>query len=515
MLDIKNNKKINIIFLIRFIYQNYQLFFARWFFFFFYVMLIMKYGLGNPLSRLLLRYLVRRGLEGRPAVEDALAVYSGVKKPITISCRFDTTILGLIIKMGALLTGSDEEGFKIYAQDPAVRRGLSLILEGIARYGVTVPQKLPAPFLIVWNFTNACNLRCRHCYQRADKPTPDELSLSEKLRVVADLDAAGVAAIAFSGGEPTIHPHFLRTAREAADRGIYVAVATNGTVITQRYAEKMKRAGVRYVEVSLDSVDPAKHDAFRGVPGAWKRAVRGIRNAVQAGLVTGIATTLTKMNLDEIEDIAELAEELGVQRLIFFNFIPTGRGREIVEWDLTPEERFEALRKIYREATSRDIEIASTAPQFSMVSLIESHGQRISPTHFAMSYDPGILALAEFIGGCGAGRIYAAIQPNGDISPCVFIPLKVGNIRKRTFRDIWENSSTFKLLRNRDVLGEPCRSCPFRNVCGGCRARALSYTGNIMGPDPGCIFARKIYYNIAKVAMKVEREVKVPQELIH
>jgi len=203
----------------------------------------------------------------------------------------------------AVFHGNKEEA-KEALKDPAVRRGMALVLEGLARYGVTVPQKLPAPFLVVWNFTNMCNLRCKHCYQRADKPLPDELTLEEKLDVVKQLDEAGVAAVALSGGEPTIHPHFYKVVRSLADRGIYVAVATNGWLFAdKKYLIKAKEMGVRYIEVSVDSADPSKHDEFRGVPGSWKKAIQTLRNAVEVDLNHAMAVTVTKNNLDEIDDI--------------------------------------------------------------------------------------------------------------------------------------------------------------------------------------------------------------------
>lgn len=379
------------------------------------------------------------------------------------------------------------EIFKEYIKIPSVRRGLALVLEGIAEYGITVPQKLPAPFLVVWNFTNMCNLKCKHCYQRADKSMPDELALNEKIAVVDQLDRAYVAALAFSGGEPLIHPDFFAVARKASSRGMYISVATNGTMITRELARKLKEVGVNYVEISLDSSNPRRHDNFRGVSGAWEKAVRGIRSCVEEGLATGVAVTLTKMNYDEMEEIVDLCEDLGVKRVIFFNFIPTGRGSDIVSWDLTCDEREEALKTIYKLAISRKLEVMSTAPQLARVALQESCGRTVAPTHFAMGSDPGTLALAEFIGGCGAGRIYAAIEPNGDVTPCVFMPIKVGNLRHESFEDLWNKSPIFLKLRERSAFEEPCGRCQYRFVCGGCRARAYAYVGYITGPDPGCI----------------------------
>jgi len=421
-----------------------------------------------------------------------------------ITARFLSWIISQTIKVGIKVLGGDIEAAKKALEDPAVRRGVSLVVEGLAKYGVTVPQKMPAPFLIVWNFTNMCNLRCMHCYQRADRPSPDELTLEEKLRVVDELDKWGVAAVALSGGEPTIHPHFLRIVRELADRDIYVAVATNGTTFADMdFLKKAVRAGVKYVEVSLDSARPEVHDRFRGVPGAWEKAVKALKNAVALGINTGMATTVTKLNIGEISEILDLAQEIGVNRVIFFNFVPVGRGEDYSWLDLSPEEREEFLKTAYREMKKRSLEIESTAPQYARVVLEASGGNAVAPTHFYVGENGMVRALAEFIGGCGAGRIYAALQPNGDVTPCVFLPIMVGNIRNKTFREIWESSEVMQVLRNRELLKGYCGDCPYKYLCGGCRARAYAYFSDITAPDPGCILNAELWKSIKKPKIKV------------
>ena len=463
--------------------------------------------MGNRLSRFIINRMITPCPHGyRTKLEHALDyIVDDVKIPFSW-CKIEAYTLKSIISIMTKILHVDFKVFKDYAKSPSVRRGLTLVLKGIAKYGVTAPQKMPAPFLIVWNFTNMCNLKCKHCYQRADKPLPDELTLSEKLMVIDQLDRADVAALAFSGGEPLIHPDFPVIAREAASRGMYISVATNGTMITRDFAEKLKEIGVKYVEISLDSVNPRRHDNFRGVSGAWEKAVRGIRSCVEAGLVTGVAMTVTKMNYHEVEDMVDFCEELGVNRVVFFNFIPVGRGVDITSWDLTCDEREEVLKTIYRLATTRKIEVVSTAPQLARVAIQESSGRVVAPTHFSMGADPGTVALAEFIGGCGAGRIYAAIEPNGDVTPCVFMPIKVGNLREESFEDVWTKSPLLLKLRERDQFEEPCGKCQYRYVCGGCRARAYTYTGNVTGPDPGCINF-KLHYQLMPRALEA-REAK-------
>ena len=452
--------------------------------------------LGNRFTRLLLKS-TSRGVEcrceecaeGKSAIYYALAKYSGASVRCPLGARFTIDLVSAVIRVGVLLLRGDDREVAEVFRDPAVRRGVESVLKSIALYRVTTPRRLVAPFMIVWNFTNLCNLKCRHCYQGAGPPLRSELSLSEKLRVVEELDRAGVASIALSGGEPTLHPDYLVVVKYAARRGFYVAVATNGW----RYADldELRRAvdaGLRYVEVSVDSATPRRHDAFRGVDGSWSRAIRALENAVKLGVSHAMAVTITRENISEVDDILDLAESIGVKRVVFFNFIPVGRGSEIAEQDLDPFTREEFMRYIYREMRRRRLEIYTTAPQYGRVVVQLSRGLEVAPTHCVVRGDPVVTAIAEFIGGCGAGRIYAAVQPDGVVTPCVFMPIATGSLRERSFRDIWENSELMRSLRSKDALRGFCGKCPYRYVCGGCRARAYAYFGDPLGPDPGCIY---------------------------
>ncbi len=474
--------------------------------------------LGNPFIRIFLRSCVaeamcRYGDDGdirASIIMHSLAAYAGthIRCPMHVHLAID--FVRALIRIGVAIMGGRDDEVREAFKDPAIRRGVEIVLKGIALYGVTVPQKLPAPFMIVWNFTNACNLRCKHCYQHAEKPLPNELSLYERLKIVDELDRAGVASLALSGGEPTIHPDYLTVIKAAASRGMYVAIATNGW----RFADidelrKAKEAGLRYVEVSVDSANPRKHDEFRGVEGSWARAVKALENAVKLGISHAMAITLTRFNVDEIDDILDLAESIGVKRVVFFNFVPVGRGKEIAHLDLDPITREEVLRKLYREMHRRKIEILSTAPQYGRVVIQMSGGREAAPTHFVARGDPAITAIAEFIGGCGAGRIYAALQPDGTLSPCVFMPIPLGNLREKSFEEIWNNHPLLKALRDKDRLKGICGICPYRYVCGGCRARAYGYLGDPLAPDPGCIYNIKVWRSIVGSATIAKERVDI------
>nr|WP_252901276.1 SPASM domain-containing protein [Vulcanisaeta sp. JCM 14467] len=215
---------------------------------------------------------------------------------------------------------------------------------------------------------------------------------------------------------------------------------------------------------------------------------------------------MTKYNIHEVDKILDLAQEIGVKRVVFFNFIPVGRGRENLEIDLSPEEREDFLRHVYKEMKRRKMEIISTAPQYGRVVNQLSGGEDVSPTHFVVANDPITRELTEFIGGCGAGRVYAAIEPEGTVTPCVFLPYPVGNLRTKSFWDIWMDPF-MENFRDRDRLEGFCGRCPYKLICGGCRARAYNYFGDVLAPDPGCIYNsaewRKLQEDVLKIKVKV------------
>jgi len=421
-------------------------------------------------------------------IERALAIYCGASKASGIKDRIYAKGLAELVAKAAEKFDIDENLLKGGLRDPHYRRGVANVLAGIAKYGITLPQRLYAPFLVVWNFTHMCNLRCRHCYANAGR-IEGELSLEEKLSLVKQLDDAGVVAISFSGGEPLIHKDFWEVARYASKLGFHVSIASNGTLISSEVAERLKEI-VDYAEISLDSPNPEIHDEFRGVSGAFERTLNGIKNCVDAGILTGIATTVTKLNLHEIPEMISLAERLGVYRLVIFNFIPTGRGRDITNLDLTSEERRGLLEFLYDSLGKRNLQVLSTSPLYAVISVervLKGKGDRMTPTHFADVCMPSeaALVLADFLGGCGAGRLYCGIEPNGDITPCVFLPLVVGNYRDG-FLKIWQENSILNSLRDRDHSEYACKDCDYRYICGGCRARAFGYFGDLKGMDPGC-----------------------------
>jgi radical SAM protein with 4Fe4S-binding SPASM domain len=241
---------------------------------------------------------------------------------------------------------------------------------------------------------------------------------------------------------------------------------------------------------------------------------------VAEGLFVELATTGTRYNIAEVPRLIEFAAQLHVNWFMLYNFIPTGRGADIAKVDLSPDEREEVLKLCWNRMKLGGVEVLSTAPQFARVAQeteakalidvregnadgLQREGEQaaVVPTHFYNPKFSGQLKqLAEFVGGCGAGRFYICLEPNGDIYPCVFFPhepaMRVGNLLKDDFGKVWRRSELFWKLRDKDKLRANCGSCRFRYTCGGCRARAYSYFRDVLAPDPGCVRNRNAWQTV-------------------
>ena len=434
---------------------------------------------------------------GRTILEAALDDYVGIADKECEKCSgfYSQMIRFWIEFLRRSLSVKKEKVEKLLA-DPYARRAVINIARSFSHFGIRKPLSIYAPFLVVWDFTHKCNLSCKHCYSNSGNASEKELSTKEALNVVDQLADFGVTAVAFSGGEPLSRKDFFEVASYAVQRGLYVSVATNGTLLTKENVMKLKQMKINYVEVSIDGATAQTHDAFRGVPGAFNKAIAGLRSCVAEDLCTCIATTATKSNYEEMPKILDLAAEIGAKRFTYFNFIPTGRGKEHFDQDLAPEEREKLmLHLLDRMSKGFKVTILTTAPQLARVALqCQGTGKELSMSMAHMQtvkVSKKALPLADFIGGCGAGRLYCSISPQGDVHPCVFFPVNVGNLKTETFGDVWLNSKLFKVLRDRSNLKGACGKCSYKYICGGCRARANAYHDDFLSSDPGCILAKE------------------------
>ena len=440
--------------------------------------------------------LSKCGACGRTILEAALDDYVGKTDEKCRCGGLYSLIIGFWIDFLRRSLSLRREKIEKLLADPYARRAIITLVRSFTHFGIKKPLSIYSPFLVVWDFTHKCNLSCKHCYSNSGVTRQTELTTEEALEVVDQLADAGVIALAFSGGEPLSRKDFFEVASHAAKRGLYVSVATNGTLLTKENVRKLKEAKINYVEVSIDGATAETHDSFRGVPSAFDKAVAGLKNCVEEDLCVCIATTATKSNIDEMPEILDLAEEIGAARFTYFNFIPTGRGKEHYDQDLSPEEREKLmLHLLDRMSKGYKVTILTTAPQLARVALqCQGPGDTatMSMAHMqTVKVSKKAVPLADFIGGCGAGRLYCSLSPQGDVHPCVFLPVNVGNLKKEKFADVWLNSKLFKALRNRDNLKGACGKCDYKYICGGCRARANAYKNDIMASDAGCILAKE------------------------
>ena len=340
--------------------------------------------------------------------------------------------------------------------------------------------------VVMWNLTRRCNLACQHCYMDAEKEASEELSLEEGIHLVDDLAALKIPILIFTGGEPLLSRNFFAYAFHAREIGLRTVISTNGTLITPEVARLMAEAKIRYVGVSMDSITSQRHDSFRGVAGAWDRALQGMRNARDAGLKTGLRITLTRDNWQDVPALLNLALDEGIPRFCLYHLVPTGRGAGIAERDVTPEQRRSVIRLLAEAAVElkdRNIEILTTDSPMDGAYLLE-----------LLKGDPRqeqVRKLLTNAGGCSTGVKVANINHKGDVHPCHFMPhVVVGNVRERSFRDIWIDNPSAELSALREIksnLKGACGKCDYLDLCGGCRQKAFYYHGDLLAEDPTCI----------------------------
>ncbi len=347
--------------------------------------------------------------------------------------------------------------------------------------------------VVFWNITARCNLSCTHCYIRSGpgRQREDELTTDEATALIDDLAAAGVPLLLFSGGEPLVREDFWDLAAHARKRGLSAALSTNGTLITPDVARRLRDIGIGYAGISLDGATAATHDAFRRVPGSFNRSVQALRHCIDVGLRCGVRFTVTKRNHDELGRLIALARKIGVHRFCVYWLVPSGRGSDIhVDLQVGLEEVQAVLDLIYRETIRTDpaaMEFLTVDAPQDGVWLLERLKADAHP-----AYDRAHNLLAR-MGGCSAGRRVANIDHLGNIYPCQFAQSEeflVGNIRNRSFSDLWNDTDNEVLAAFRKGgadPGSPCNTCGEQEVCGaGCRIRAYARSGDIDAGDPLC-----------------------------
>ncbi len=342
------------------------------------------------------------------------------------------------------------------------------------------------PRLIAWELTQACNLRCLHCRASATEQRSEaELSGQEALRFVETLPELGSPILIFTGGEPLLRDDLFELAYKASSLGLRAVLATNGTLIDARAARQIASCGIKRVSVSIDGPDSATHDSFRGLSGAFDRAISGIDEIKKTGVEFQINTTITRRNYNLINSISELALRLGAKALHIFLLVPTGRGKELSEEAITAVEYERTLQGFYHLEQNIDLELKATcAPHYYRIVKQNKKG-RDAGKDMHHTHSHGFSTMTR---GCLGGTGFCFISSKGDVCPCGYLPVVAGNIKDTPFKDIWYEAPLFKELRDLTRLKGKCGRCEYKVVCGGCRARAYKQWGDYLAEEPLCIY---------------------------
>src|SRR3990172_234430 len=354
------------------------------------------------------------------------------------------------------------------------------------------------PYTISWNLTQRCNQRCAHCYLSAfpGASAAEELSTEECFRVVDEIAEVNPdVLLILTGGEPLLRPDLFDLGGYAADKGFTVVLGTNGFLLKQQHAKAMRQSGIQGASISLDSTDPARHDAFRRLPGAWRGAIQATEVLRAEGLPFSLHMSVIEWNVEEIPAMIDLARDLGARVLNLFFLVRTGRGEGLV--DITPAQYERILTDVARAQGVGSDDGSADDPWGAAVGragemLIRA---KCAPFFRRILYelDPASPLLKNFSeGSCPAGRHYCRIMPDGDVTACPYMPVVAGNLRGIPFGTLWRDALLFTDLRG-GRLGGRCGACEFAKVCGGCRCRAYATYGDYLAEDPACIYQPGTY----------------------
>ncbi len=460
----------------------------------------------NPVWRRVAQRLVETCSRcGQPRLYAVFDAYIAGAAPPCLGCRTAYHVTRPLVRHIFNVTGLSDAAVKALIADPLLRKTMLNVVRSIRHFGVRTPQPTAVPVVIVWNYTNRCNLQCLHCHQNSGNADEGELSTDEALQVIQRLGEAGVSILTFSGGEPLLRSDLYQAIAHADAAGILCTLASNGTLLTKPIVQHLKAAGIRRIEVGLDGCTAGTHDFLRNTPGAFDATLRGLQNCAAVGFDEVCATmTLHAYNVHELQGTVKLAEKLGVTRFYLNRLIPAGRGRGVIGLDVTREQKIDALE--YLHATMYDSVARGEGIQcyargmtyYGRLGFERSKGRVFTVSEALSGYSQMwrakfgdglsdiVRKYAAGFGGCSAGITYAGLTAGGDLLPCVPAPIKLGNLLKEDLEDLWVHHELLKYLRRRDELKGACGRCTYHLICGGCRFTAYVSTGDWLAADPSC-----------------------------
>ncbi len=348
------------------------------------------------------------------------------------------------------------------------------------------PAEAPPLRLVAWEVTRRCNLSCRHCRAAANKgPYPGELSTEKCLRVIDEIAETGSPIVILTGGDPMMRENIYDIARYGTEKGLKMVMSPCGTLLDDENARRLKEAGIDRISLSIDGATAGTHDDFRRVDGAFDEAMKGIAAAKKAGIEFQINTTVTKLNIAELPGILQLAIDLGAVAFHPFLLVPTGRGKELADQELSPAQYEETLNWVYDQRSKLPLNFKPTcAPHYYRILRQRAHaaGERVTVKSHGMD------AVSK---GCLGGQGFCFISYRGEARICGFLDVSCGDLKEQSFGDVWRNSPVFRQMRDLDSYHGRCGYCEYRRFCGGCRARAYEVTGDYLAEEPFCVYQPK------------------------
>ncbi len=322
-----------------------------------------------------------------------------------------------------------------------------------------------APITINWTLTFRCNFNCMHCYSRVEKA--QELETGQVKEIMRKVAAYKVPFINYGGGEPLLRKDLFELTEYATSLGYNVSMNTNAFLMTKEKAKLAKESGFKTVGISIDSTDPEVHDRFRNTPGSHKKAVQAAKWLREEGVRLTISSVICRINFNEFEKLVQQAKDLGAEQISLHNYKCTGKGLQNKdELDLSPEEWQDFYMKALAfKSAEKDIRISFDDPITASIHKAPEN---------------------TIVKGSTCGKLSLNIRANGDVTPCGFIPVVIGNLLVDDLKDLWDGSKVLERMRNKKPK-EKCLTCKHYEDClGGCTARAYAMTGDFDSPDPHC-----------------------------
>ncbi|MFC5733788.1 TIGR04053 family radical SAM/SPASM domain-containing protein [Cytobacillus gottheilii] len=355
------------------------------------------------------------------------------------------------------------------------------------------------PFIVIWEVTRACELKCVHC--RADaqlRRDPNELTTKEGFELIDQIYEMNKPMLVFTGGDCMMREDLFELAEYAVQKGMRVSMTPSATAnVTKEKMERAKSVGLSRWGLSLDGPTPEIHDHFRGTSGSFDLTVEKIHYLNQLNMPLQINTVISRYNYDHLEQMAELVKDLKAVMWYIFLLVPTGRGQQ--DACLTPLEHEKVFKWLYELGKTAPFDIKTTAAQHYRRVVLQQKVKDKLVAGDKIEYEDtivrdsasGIDGLSRAPKGVNDGNGFIFVSHTGDVLPSGLLPIRVGNVREKPLKDIYRNAPVLKELRNPDLYKGKCGVCEYRFVCGGSRSRSYAVTGDYLESEPYCVYIPK------------------------